>query len=93
MVSTMRRVHILVHGQVTGVGFRSFVVRKARELGLVGYVLNISTNGVEIVAEGEPAKVEQLLAYCRKGPATAMVTEVIVEEGKAKGEFTSFMVK
>lgn len=58
---TRRRVRVRVTGTVQGVGFRPFVYRLARELGLDGWVLN-DTLGVLIEAEGEPAAVAQLLS-------------------------------
>ncbi len=47
----------LLGGQVQGVGFRPFVYRLARELGLKGWVLN-RMGRVEIHTEGEPAAQE-----------------------------------
>ena len=52
MVEAKReRIEVRVHGTVQGVGFRPFVYRLARELGLAGWVLN-DTEGVLIQAEG-----------------------------------------
>jgi len=45
------RVHVAVRGAVQGVGFRPFVYRLARELGLRGYVNN-SAAGVFVEVEG-----------------------------------------
>lgn len=49
----MKRVHVLVRGVVQGVGFRAFVRRHARKLGVKGFVKNLPDGfTVEIVAEG-----------------------------------------
>lgn len=45
------RVHIHVDGTVQGVGFRPFVYRVARDLGLAGWVCN-SSSGVDVEFEG-----------------------------------------
>lgn len=42
----------VVTGRVQGVGFRWYVMERAQELGLTGYVLNRRDGTVEVVAEG-----------------------------------------
>lgn len=88
-----RRVHVLIRGDIQGVGFRHHTAKKARELGLSGFVRNLPHGSVEIVAEGETAKVEELLVFCRRGPPMATVTEVVVEEEKVTGEFEGFAIQ
>jgi hydrogenase maturation protein HypF len=56
----MKRMRVALHGAVQGVGFRPFVYRLARTLGLAGWVSN-SSAGVLIDVEGEEGKLEQLL--------------------------------
>ena len=64
----------LVSGMVQGVGFRWFVARHARSLGLGGYARNLPDGRVEVVASGAEAeamaRLEELL---RAGPAHAQV--------------------
>lgn len=50
-MSSLIRIRIVIHGAVQGVGFRPFVYRLAKELGLAGWVSN-SNEGVWIEAEG-----------------------------------------
>jgi acylphosphatase len=71
----MRR-RIVVSGRVQGVGFRFATVRVAERLGLRGWVRNRRDGRVEIVAEGEPEDVRQLVDWCRTGPPGARVTDV-----------------
>ncbi len=53
-------VRVVVYGRVQGVFFRAFVGQRGRELGLTGYVRNLSRgDAVEIVAEGERARLEK----------------------------------
>jgi hydrogenase maturation protein HypF len=54
------RVHVAIRGAVQGVGFRPFVYRLARELGLHGWVNN-SAAGVFVEAEGRTAVVRELV--------------------------------
>lgn len=47
----------IVHGRVQGVYFRAFVKDHAKELGLKGYVRNLSGGrAIEVWAEGEKTK-------------------------------------
>ncbi len=55
-----QRVRVSIRGAVQGVGFRPFVFRLARELGLTGWVSN-SPQGVLLEAEGEARAVEHFL--------------------------------
>ncbi|MEO8032272.1 MAG: acylphosphatase [Gemmatimonadota bacterium] len=72
----MNRVRWLVTGMVQGVGFRAFVAREASGLGIVGMVRNLDDGRVEVVAEGDPVSMEQLLRAVQIGPRSAAVTNV-----------------
>ena len=64
----------LVSGEVQGVGFRWFVARHARSLGLGGYARNLPDGRVEVVASGGEAEaMAQLEELLRAGPAHARV--------------------
>jgi hydrogenase maturation protein HypF len=62
------RLDLAVCGQVQGVGFRPYVYRLARELGLAGWVANTG-DGVRIEVEGEAQAVERFVDGVRRGPA------------------------
>jgi acylphosphatase len=67
----------LVSGMVQGVGFRWFVARHARTLGLAGYARNLADGRVEVVASGgDPGALNQLEGLLRSGPAHAQVDRV-----------------
>ncbi|HEY1267823.1 MAG TPA: acylphosphatase [Candidatus Binatia bacterium] len=84
------RVHLRIHGQVQGVFFRASTEAEARRLGLTGWVRNRPDGSVEVIAEGPKAKLEDLVAWCRRGPPRAQVDRVEVEWGEAAGEFSGF---
>ena len=83
-----------VHGRVQGVNFRYFVVRKARGMGLKGYVANRQDGlTVEVYAEGEKDKLNKLLSLLYSGPSRAEVDHVSVKWSKALGLLSQFEVK
>ena len=55
------RKHVYYAGLVQGVGFRYTARRLARDVGLRGFVKNLSDGRVEIVVEGEGSAVERYL--------------------------------
>jgi acylphosphatase len=70
------RVRIVVRGRVQGVGFRYATVSQARRLGLAGWARNAADGSVEILAQGDPVAVQQLIVWCRQGPPAARVANV-----------------
>jgi acylphosphatase len=84
---------LLVSGRVQGVGFRAFVVRAAREVGLTGYTRNQPDGSVEIWAEGTVAALDHLESAVRRGPVHAHVAAVDKASGAATGEYRGFEVR
>ena len=80
----------MVHGDVQGVGFRYFVMRTARPLGIRGWVRNLPDGAVELEAEGERPVLEQLLRAVRIGPRGAHVTRVEAHWMPATGGLEPF---
>jgi acylphosphatase len=66
----------LVSGVVQGVGFRWFVARHARSLGLGGYARNLPDGRVEVVVSGPERSLPELEQLLRTGPAYAQVDRV-----------------
>jgi acylphosphatase len=91
--SAHTRLHATVHGRVQGVSFRDYTQRRARELGLVGYVRNTWERTVEVVAEGPRGDVEKLLGFLHIGPRAAFVTQVDTQWPAPTREFDRFEVR
>ncbi len=89
----MKRIHIFIKGYVQGVFFRAFVRDRAIEMGLTGYVKNLSNDTIEIIAEGHEAKLAELIELCKKGPVGSQVEEVRVNSELYTGEFNQFKIK
>ena len=85
-----RRAHIRVYGRVQGVFYRASAEAEARRLGLKGWVRNCPDGSVELVAEGLKTSLDDLIAWCRRGPPHAEVEDFRVEWREFTGEFPSF---
>jgi acylphosphatase len=70
------RARFVVHGLVQGVNFRAATAREASARRLTGRVWNRDDGAVEIVAEGEPAMLEDFARWLRQGPRLADVASV-----------------
>lgn len=87
------RVHIEVFGRVQGVGFRNFVLTKAREIGLTGWVRNRHQGHVEIVAEGNKPSLDTLVGQVKRGPTSSHVSDLQIEWLEANGEYHQFQLR
>jgi acylphosphatase len=67
---------VTIRGRVQGVGYRDAMVDAACAFGISGWVRNRGDGTVEALIQGESEAVERLLAWCRRGPPAARVTEI-----------------
>ena len=72
-------------GHVQGVFFRDQAVREAQRLGVNGTVRNVDDGRVELVVEGEPDAVAELLAWAEEGPPQARVDRLDVVDEEPTG--------
>lgn len=70
------RLHVRVAGRVQGVGFRWFVREQARRLQLSGWVRNLPSGEVELLAEGPRDALDALAKAVGQGPPGARVEVV-----------------
>ena len=97
MPATVTR-RYLIAGRVQGVGYRYFTVRVARELGLAGWVRNLSDGRVEVVAAGAVRKLSRFEGELRLGPLRAevrslQIEEPAVEEAAPDGRIEGFHIR
>lgn len=90
---TLRRLTARISGEVQGVGYRYFARRRAQALGLRGYAMNLADGSVEVVAEGSPALLAQLLEQLRRGPISARVSDTQADWSDSTNEFREFSVR
>jgi acylphosphatase len=88
----MKRVRLVISGDVLGVGYRAWVKRQAKALGVAGWVKNREDKTVEIIAEGNEQALEQLINMCKRGPDVSWVERVDTRWEQVTGEFIGFEV-
>ena len=89
----LARLRILVHGRVQGVFFRHAAAEEARSLGLRGWVKNLASGDVEMVAEGPRRELKILAAWANQGPRLARVTGVEEDWSDYRGEEGPFAIR
>lgn len=89
-MTNTHQAHIFVSGFVQGVGYRYFVKKNARRLGLTGWVRNKHNGQVEAVLQGGKEIIEKLIELCRKGPFLAEVKDLVIEWEIRTEEYQGF---
>ena len=82
-----RRARLAIYGAVQGVGFRPFIYRLAKELGLAGWVNN-SSQGVIVEVEGGRAGVEKFVTDRNREAAAQLHPEpgnIVARRGRIHG--------
>ncbi|MCF7890452.1 acylphosphatase [Candidatus Bipolaricaulota bacterium] len=87
------RAQLKITGRVQGVGFRNSTRRKARQLGVTGWVKNLADGSVKAVVEGNKEDVEDLISWANSGPRLANVNKIEVDRKEAKNEFENFSIR
>jgi acylphosphatase len=88
------RLQAIVRGRVQGVNFRWYTRQRASQLGLTGWVRNLSGGRrVEVVAEGPRDRLGELVVFLHQGPPSSFVDHVEVTWTEATGEFKDFGVR
>ncbi len=91
MTNLARR--IVVHGRVQGVGFRYYVQRVGKKLGLTGNVCNLPDSTVEIIVEGPAGAVEDFIKEVHKGPSMALVERLEIQNAAVTDRYPTFMIE
>ena len=86
---------LIIHGKVQGVFFRDATRKKARDLNVHGWVRNNPDGTVEILCQGNPENIQNLIDWCYKGPSSAEVSRVDVQKQFPENEelFDSFEIR
>ena len=92
-MTDLAALQVIVYGYVQGVSFRAFVARRAKELGLTGYVRNLPGGAVEVNAEGERKQLEELTDRLKVGPPEAEVKRVVTRWSEYSDSYSSFVIR
>jgi acylphosphatase len=76
---------VKVTGRVQGVSFRWYARQEAERLGVRGWVRNDPDGSVTALVEGEETAVDTMVAWCRRGPSSAVVRDVAVADAQVSG--------
>ncbi len=85
-------IHLIISGEVQGVGYRYFCYQKARQYEVVGVVRNRPDGSVEVVAEGDRGMLEIFIQDLKAGPFSATVRNVKITWSEFTGQYRSFDV-
>ncbi len=84
--------HLLIAGRVQGVFYRASTKHEAQRLSLSGWVKNLTDGRVEAVVQGPADDLDELIAWCRTGPAGARVDGVEVTDRPVDSLLNGFRV-
>lgn len=84
-MGAVQAIRAVVRGQVQGVGFRDATVRRARALGVMGWVRNGEDGRLLVHAEGPAEALAELEAFLHEGTRAARVEDVAVERVRREG--------
>lgn len=87
------RAHVFVSGFVQGIFFRYETRKMAYRRNVTGWVRNLSDGRVEAVFEGEKRDVDEMIAFCRRGPEGAVIKDVEISWEEPTGEFRGFQIR
>ena len=88
----IKALEITVRGKVQGVYYRASTQKKALEIGLVGYVMNMPDGTVFLIAQGEESALNHLKEWCQKGPVMAKILSITSKEVEVS-ELRNFYIK
>ncbi len=83
----------LVSGRVQGVGFRWFVEREARLIGVGGWVRNRDDGAVEVLASGTNEQLGSLYEKLKEGPRAARIDLVEVDTAAPFSGYKTFQIE
>ena len=75
------------------VGFRYFTIRNAGQLGVKGYVRNLASGDVEVVAQADERTMKEFINIIKKGPPSARITGVDIDYTDVQEIFDDFTVR
>lgn len=88
----LKQVHLIIKGDVIGVGFRAWTKIQAKIVGVTGWVRNVDGDSVEAQAQGEEEKVKQIIELIKKGPPVSHVSDIQIFWQEPKEIYDEFKI-
>ena len=89
----MKAFEILVSGRVQGVGFRYFVLRKAKFHNIKGYVKNLYDGRVNILATGDDIALKEFINEIENGPFMSYTSNIDITDIQLTKRYESFSIE
>jgi acylphosphatase len=88
----MKRYEITVFGDVQGVFYRHHALKKAKELGITGWIRNEANGNISMIVEGESDALKDFIDWVWEGSPMSDVTDIGIEERDVTGELGEFRI-
>jgi len=88
----MKQFHLIISGDVQGLGYRAWMRREAQRLGITGWVKNRQDGAVEAVIQGEEEDVKKLIEKAKLGPDVSWVEKVDIQDMPVNENLLDFQV-
>ena len=82
--------HVIIFGKVQNVGYRYWLYQKAIKKNIRGWVKNKITGEVEALLIGNDKDVNEVIKQCEKGPHSANVSQIKIQDYKQEYSQKSF---
>ena len=88
----LSEIYCVASGKVQGVGYRDCIEKYAREHGLCGRVCNRNDGTVEVLAQGTPDELKNLIEILNQGSPLARVEALSVSWRTSSEHYDEFKV-
>lgn len=89
----VKRAHVIIQGQVQGVGYRYFAMKTAQQASIVGWVKNREDGSVELIAQGEESAIEQFAWTLRNKHPWAKINNMEIQWIENEDNLHAFEIK
>jgi len=89
----MKLTQMLIKGKVQGVFFRANTQKKAKLLGLKGYVRNLENGDVQVIVSGVDEKIDMLLDWINRSPESSQVNDIELKTFDVDKIFKTFSIR
>ena len=87
-----KKAHLIITGNVQGVGFRAFVRNRAIKNNITGWVKNLDDGSVEAIFSGTQENLDKLITLTRRGTPWSKVSDVLVTYTDDNAEYSLFEI-